>query len=200
MSQVAEDSLMFCLACRRQTPAELRYHPTYERFRQNLFSMRCRGMCGCQLVRLGGSQWVCLAHAVSSRRWSKIRSPVWRTLRDGGLLDIGGKRHTVPYAWSVRSKEPTQPVSEKVSDCCWKPQDKNCCIDRLLCTNCLNVNSFSNAFITSLLSKPSHPDQSTPVQAEWGLCESVTTQTVPSCPLRGGDTIPGHQDKAAGRR
>lgn len=27
------------------------------------------------------------AHAISSRFWSKIRSPAWRTLHDGGLLD-----------------------------------------------------------------------------------------------------------------
>lgn len=54
--------------------------------------------------------------------------------------------------------------------------------------------------MASLLSKPSHPVQSTPDQPERGLCESVTTQTVPSCPLCGGDTTAGHQDKTAVKR
>lgn len=159
-----------------------------------------KGLYCCRLDWLGDSQLVCPAHAIFSRFSSIITSPALRTLHDGGVLDIAGKYKVLYmfYGQSVlwTATGPTRLISLKtlLLKAAW---GRNGVLTKYFVITANTSIPFQMHFVTSLLTKPSHPVQRTLHQPE---CESVTTQTARSCPLCGGVTTAGHQDKAAVKR
>jgi len=152
-------------------------------------SLLCSWISSGLVSKIRPHAWRTLHDCRSSEHWSKIQSPIFILFQQRAINTQQGQCSA--FHW------------KNIFDCWWNlPEDssKSGMLTKYFVITAETSIPFQMHLKTSIRSKPCSSCPKRSQQAEWGLCGGVTTKTVPSCPLCGGDTTAGHQDKAAVKR